>query len=88
SLAVFGLLHALVQGFVAGPVVQRWGERAAIAIGTIADGTGYALIAFATQGWMAIAMLPLLCMGGVCAPALQATLSARVGEAQQGRLQG
>ena len=88
SLAVFGLLHALVQGFVAGPVVERWGERAAIAIGTIADGTGYALIAFATQGWMAIAMLPLLCMGGVCAPALQATLSARVGEAQQGRLQG
>ncbi len=88
SLAVFGLLHALVQGFAAGPLVERWGERAAIAVGTIADGTGYALIAFASQGWMAIALLPLLCMGGVCAPALQATLSARVGEAQQGRLQG
>jgi DHA1 family tetracycline resistance protein-like MFS transporter len=88
SLACFGLVHALVQGFVAGPVVERWGERAAIAIGTIADCTAYALIAFATQGWMALALLPLLCMGGIGQPALQSTLSARVGEAEQGRLQG
>lgn len=88
SLACFGLIHALVQGFVAGPVVERWGERAAIAIGTIADCTAYALIAFATQGWMALALLPLLCMGGIGQPALQSTLSARVGEAEQGRLQG
>lgn len=88
SLAVFGLLHALVQGFVAGPLVERWGERAAIAIGTITDCTAYALIAFATQGWMALALLPLLCMGGIGQPALQSTLSARVGEAEQGRLQG
>jgi len=88
SLAVFGLLHALVQGFVAGPLVERWGERAAIAIGTIADCTAYALIAFATQGWMVFALLPLLCMGGIGQPALQAMLSGRVGEAQQGRLQG
>jgi MFS family permease len=34
SLAGFGLIHAVVQGFVAGPLVERWGERAAIAIGT------------------------------------------------------
>ncbi|WP_447771596.1 Tet(A)/Tet(B)/Tet(C) family tetracycline efflux MFS transporter [Variovorax boronicumulans] len=88
SLACFGLLHAVVQGFVAGPVVERWGERAAIAIGTLADCTAYALIAFATQGWMALALLPLLCMGGIGQPALQATLSRRVGEAEQGRLQG
>lgn len=88
SLACFGLLHAIVQGFVAGPVVERWGERAAIAIGTLADCTAYALIAFATQGWMALALLPLLCMGGIGQPALQATLSRRVGEAEQGRLQG
>jgi multidrug resistance protein len=88
SLAVFGLLQALVQGFVAGPLVERWGERTAIAVGTIADGTGYALIAFASHGWMVLALLPFLCLGGICAPALQSTLSARVGEAQQGRLQG
>lgn len=88
SLAGFGLIHAVVQGFVAGPVVERWGERAAIAIGTLSDCTAYALIAFATQGWMALALLPLLCMGGVGQPALQAMLSRRVGEADQGRLQG
>lgn len=88
SLACFGLIHAVVQGVVAGPVVERWGERVAIAIGTLSDCTAYALIAFATQGWMALALLPLLCMGGIGQPALQATLSRRVGEAEQGRLQG
>ncbi|MDN6882221.1 Tet(A)/Tet(B)/Tet(C) family tetracycline efflux MFS transporter [Variovorax sp. CAN2819] len=88
SLAVFGLIQALMQGFVAGPLVERWGERAAIAIGTAADCTAYALMAFATQGWMALALLPLLCTGGIGAPALQSMLSARVGEAGQGRLQG
>jgi hypothetical protein len=46
------------------------------------------LIAFATQGWMVLALLPLLCMGGIGQPALQAMLSGRVGEAHQGRLQG
>jgi DHA1 family tetracycline resistance protein-like MFS transporter len=50
---------------------------------------------------MALALLPLLCLGGVCAPALQARArgaragagrasraSRRVGEEHQGRLQG
>jgi multidrug resistance protein len=88
SLAAFGLFHALVQAFVAGPLVERWGERAAIAVGTACDFTAYALIAFATRGWMALALLPLLCLGGVCAPALRSSLSVRVGEEHQGRLQG
>lgn len=88
SLAGFGLCHALVQAFVAGPVAERWGERATIALGTAADFTAYVLIAFATRGWMALAMLPLLCLGGIGAPALRSSLSVRVGEAHQGRLQG
>ncbi|SEJ87969.1 MFS transporter, DHA1 family, tetracycline resistance protein [Variovorax sp. OK605] len=88
SLACFGLFHALMQAFVAGPVAERWGERATIAIGTAADFTAYALIAFATRGWMALALLPVLCLGGVAAPALRSSLSSRVGEDHQGRLQG
>lgn len=88
SLAAFGVFHALVQAFVAGPLVERWGERAAIAVGTAADFTAYALIAFATSGWMALALLPVLCMGGVGAPALRSSLSALAGDEHQGRLQG
>lgn len=88
SLAAFGLFHALVQAFVAGPLVERWGERAAIAIGTAADFAAYALMAFATRGWMALALLPLLCLGGIGAPALRASLSALAGPEHQGRLQG
>jgi MFS transporter, DHA1 family, tetracycline resistance protein len=88
SLASFGLLHAIAQAFLAGPMVERWGERFALLLGVIADGSAYILIAFATKGWMAFALMPLFCLGGVGFPALQSLLSGQVGEQAQGRLQG
>jgi MFS transporter, DHA1 family, tetracycline resistance protein len=88
SLACFGLLHAIAQAFLAGPLVERWGERVALLCGVIADGSAYILIAFATKGWMAFALMPLFCLGGVGFPALQSLLSSQVVEHAQGRLQG
>ncbi len=88
SLASFGLLHAIAQAFLAGPLVERWGERVALLCGVIADGSAYVLIAFATKGWMAFALMPLFCLGGVGFPALQSLLSSQVDEHAQGRLQG
>lgn len=88
SLAGFGLFHALAQAFVVGPVTDRWGEKAAMVIGIAADSAAYVLIAFATEGWMAMLLLPLFCVGGIGAPALQSLLSALAGEEHQGRLQG
>ena len=88
SLACFGAFHALAQAFVAGPVSERWGERRALMVGITADTTAYILIALSTHGWMAFALMPLFCLGGIGAPALQALLSGRVGPDQQGKLQG
>ncbi|KRE89727.1 MFS transporter [Frateuria sp. Soil773] len=88
SLAGFGLFHALAQAFVTGPVTERWGERRALALGIVADSLAYVLIAFASRGWMAFALFPLFCLGGIGAPALQSLLSGQVGEDHQGRLQG
>lgn len=88
SLALFGLFHAGAQGFVAGPIAERWGEGRALLIAILADSVAYVSIAFAWQGWIAFALLPLFCLGGIGAPALQSVLTSRVGADHQGRLQG
>ncbi|GHM57621.1 hypothetical protein ECZU51_62910 [Escherichia coli] len=62
---------------ITGPVAARLGERRALMLGMIADGTGYILLAFATRGWMAFPIMVLLASGGIGMPALQAMLSSR-----------
>jgi DHA1 family tetracycline resistance protein-like MFS transporter len=88
SLACFGSFHALAQAFIVGPIAERWGERRALMTGIAADCSAYVLIALATHGWMAFALMPLFCLGGIGAPALQSLLSGSVGPDQQGKLQG
>lgn len=88
SLALFGLLHALAQAFLVGPVVERWGQRQALLLGMASDASAYLMIALATQGWVAFLLLPLFCIGGIGGPALQSLLTARVAADHQGRLQG
>lgn len=88
SLALFGLFHAGAQGFVAGPIAERWGEKTALIVAILADSAAYVSIALAWRGWMAFALLPLFCLGGIGAPALQSLLTSRVGADHQGRLQG
>jgi len=88
SLALFGLFHALAQAFVAGPVSERLGEKKALFVSIAADSTAYVLIGLATRGWMAFVLLPLLCLGGIGAPALQSLMTSEVDENNQGRLQG
>jgi DHA1 family tetracycline resistance protein-like MFS transporter len=88
SIAFFGLLHAIAQAYLAGPMTERRGERFALAVGVIADSTASVLIAFATQGWMAFALMPLFGLGAVGLPALQSLLSGKVDAQKQGRLQG
>ena len=88
SIACFGFLHAIAQAFIAGPMAERWGERFALLTGVIADATASVAIAFATKGWMAFAVMPLFCLGGVGLPALQSMMTGKVDSRDQGRLQG
>jgi|SRR5450631_518154 len=88
SIACFGLLHAIAQAFIAGPMTERRGERFALVVGVITDGSASVLIAFATQGWMAFALMPLFGLGAVGLPALQSLMSGNVDPQKQGQLQG
>lgn len=88
SLAAYGLFQALAQAFLAGFFASRFGEKNTILLGVYIELLALCLIAFAGYGWMVFALLPLFAMGGIGEPALQSLLSIRVGEENQGKLQG
>jgi MFS transporter, DHA1 family, tetracycline resistance protein len=88
TLAVSGVMSALVQGFLVGPVVKRFGERNALFIGM-----GFWSLALAVEGWAPTAYLfligiPLGALSAFAAPALNALMSKRVAAEEQGQLQG
>lgn len=88
SLAAYGLLHALVQGFLPGPMVRVMGERNAFLFGAGAEIAALTFLGFITDGWVVFALLPIFSLGGVGTPALQSLATRSVSSEQQGRLQG
>ncbi len=88
SLAGFGLLHAGAQALLTGPVIARLGERRALIMAMAVDAVALVLVGLASHGWMALALIPLLCIGGIEQPALQALLTRQAPADRQGELQG
>ncbi|UGX85089.1 Tet(A)/Tet(B)/Tet(C) family tetracycline efflux MFS transporter [Phyllobacterium meliloti] len=88
SLAAFGLLHALVQGMLTGPVTGKIGEKRTLVLGMATDCIGYLLMAFATQSWMVAPILFFLSMGGIATPALQSIITRQVDASKVGEVQG
>jgi len=88
SLAAFGVFHAGAQAFLTGPVVARFGERASLLIGFSAEVFCLVVLAFAGQGWVMFALMPLFAVGGVGMPALQSLITRQVDAERQGQLQG
>ncbi len=88
SLALYGLLHAGAQWFLIAPAARRLGERGSVVLGALADGAAYVALGLATHGWIAFALMPLWCVGGIAIPALQSMISRDVPADRQGRLQG
>ena len=88
SLAVVGILVAVVQGGLIRVLTPRIGNEKSIYIGLLLYSIGLFLFAFASQGWMMFAFLVPYCLGGIAGPALQATISGHVPPNEQGELQG
>jgi DHA1 family tetracycline resistance protein-like MFS transporter len=88
SLTAFGLFHAAIQGVLVGPMTKFFGPRWGLLTAMMADGAAYIGMAFAGQGWMAFALMPLFALGGASMPILQSMLSERVDGARQGALMG
>jgi MFS transporter, DHA1 family, tetracycline resistance protein len=88
SLAVVGLLIALVQGVLIRFINPKLGNEKSIYVGLLLYAAGMFLFAFATQSWMMFVFLIPYCLGGIAGPALQATLTSHVPSNEQGELQG
>lgn len=88
SLALFGIMLAIVQGGLMPLVLRVLGERGAVIYGHGFDVVAFLALAFVTSGTIALILTPLAALAGVITPALQGIMSKAVGDDQQGELQG
>lgn len=88
SLGMFGVCQMLVQIFLPGPTVRKLGERRTVFLGIAGSCLALVIMAFAEQGWMVFAVMPLFALAGLGTPAFQAVAARQVNEASQGQLQG
>jgi len=88
SLGVYGIGMAAVQGGLIRPATRYLGERMTIVYGMIFEIVSFALLAFLTNGTIALMLIPITALGAVITPALQAMMSRATPDSQQGELQG
>ena len=88
SLGVYGMAMAAVQGGLIRPATRYLGERATIIYGMGFEIISFLLLAFLTNGTVALILIPITAFGAVITPALQAMMSRATPDSQQGELQG
>ncbi len=88
SLAVVGVLIAIVQAGLIRYTIPILGQKKSVYYGLSFYTLGLLLFAFASEGWMMYAFLVPYCLGGIAMPALQSIVSAQVPPNEQGELQG
>ncbi len=88
TLALVGILAAIVQGGLIKKIVGWLGERRALMFGLGCGTVGFALYGVAPNGWWFWAAMPVAALWGVSNPAAQAIMTHQVDPREQGRLQG
>ena len=88
NLMGVGIGNILVQSFVIGPFVKRFGERGALYTGLTCGALGFLIYATATTSLQFWAGLPVFAMMGLVQPGYQGLMTRRVSPTEQGRLQG
>ena len=88
SLMVVGLFVAIVQGFLVGVLVKKFGKRKVIIFGFLLWTVGMFLFSLASEPWMLYAFLIPYALGGIAGPTVQGVISNQVPDNEQGILQG
>jgi DHA1 family tetracycline resistance protein-like MFS transporter len=88
SLAVVGVLVAIVQGLVIRKIIPRLGEVKSIYLGMSFSALGLLLFGLASESWMMFVFLIPYCLGGIAGPSIQGVISSQVPDNEQGELQG
>ena len=88
SVALFGILLALVQGVLTGRLIGKIGERRAGQFGMLFGIPAYLIFAFAPNDWFVFLGIIIGAASGFAFPAMQQMMSRRISEDAQGELQG
>lgn len=88
SLAVVGLMAAIMQGGVTRVVVPRFGEMRTAAFSLGISALAYMAYGFATEGWMLYVIIVFGSLGGLANPAIKGMISNSIGPQEQGQIQG
>jgi DHA1 family tetracycline resistance protein-like MFS transporter len=88
TLAAVGVASGLVQGFLIGPTIDRFGERSALMGGLLCGAIGFAIYGLATTSAGFWAGIPVMALWGIAGAASMGIMSRLVGASEQGQLQG
>ncbi|MBE7502608.1 MAG: TCR/Tet family MFS transporter [Verrucomicrobiales bacterium] len=88
SLAIVGLMAALVQGVLARRLIPALGEPRAMLMGLAISATAMVGYGWAPRGWMIYVILVFGSLGGIAGPAAQGLISRTVAMNEQGAVQG
>ena len=88
SLALVGVMSAVVQAGLMKPLLARFGERRLLVMGLAINVVSYVLLGLATQGWMLYGIIVFWGLGGVVGPSAQGIISRQYGPDEQGAAQG
>jgi DHA1 family tetracycline resistance protein-like MFS transporter len=87
-LALAGILEMIVQGLLIGPAVSRFGDRPTMVFGFACGAVGIACMGLAPNALtFTLALIPNA-LWALAMPTLQALMTRRVSESEQGQLQG
>ena len=88
SVALYGLLLAIVQGGLTGASIARFGPTVTCVIGFLFAIPAYFLFSFAPGSWAMILGIVLGSFAGLTFPAMQQLMTERISDDAQGELQG
>jgi DHA1 family tetracycline resistance protein-like MFS transporter len=88
SLAIVGVMAAVVQGGLTRVIVRALGEQRTAILGLTVATVGYIGYGLATKPWMVYVVLIIASFSGITNPAVQSLISRNVGADEQGSVQG
>jgi len=88
TVALFGMLLAVIQGVLVGKVISRFGAVRTAVWSLIFAIPSYLVIGFATSSAMMITGLIIGAISGLTFPSMQSLMTVKIAEDSQGELQG
>jgi MFS transporter, DHA1 family, tetracycline resistance protein len=88
ALFLLGIVSTVMQTFLLGKLLSRFGEMRVVYVAMVSAGLTFTFYGLATQGWMIYATIVLGILGGALYPALQGIVSRQTDPRYQGELMG